>query len=286
MRRAAVVIGAALALASCNTRPPASVGRPCSQTEPCGPDAVCDLAQGVCVAAHVDLQMVFLDARRDAPADGTRPPEDLPAAPREIQAVDQPLSDLLQPDQRRPDQSAPTPDVSCATASAACWDVSGVLTKTDYDASGFPPKIFGVSVADNQTVHAFLDGAQDATYAESSEVCGLSRARTWHVERKAVSAASYKLLVRGTSDKDCPGGQPVSAGEIRVNAARGWKITQTIQCSVSGDTSASGGVLISTFCTVEQASGKISWQAGSTCGGCCGCPDGAVVNIEVVLSRP
>lgn len=150
------------------------------------------------------------------------------------------------------------------------------------------PRIFGQTVADGQKVYALLT-AEDSTYSEPAMTCAgwggvtAARARTWHIERKKTSSTVYHLLVRGISDADCSKGQSVNAGEIQVNAARGWKITQTVSCAVMSDVADQGQ--ITTFCTVDGATGRIRWQAGSTCGGCCACPDGAHVGIDVVVSK-
>jgi hypothetical protein len=181
-------------------------------------------------------------------------------------------------------------DGSCGpVASAQCWDVWAVFAKTDWEY--YPLQIFGQTVVDNQKVYALFDGTEDDTYAEPSFYCTTwaapytgNRARTWDIERKKVDTHTYRILVRGISDTDCSKGQPVCAGEIHLNAARGWKIAQTVQCTYSTDNSGHG-VTLPTWCTVDPGQGSISWQSGTDCGGCCACPDGAPVSIEVVVSN-
>jgi hypothetical protein len=178
----------------------------------------------------------------------------------------------------------PPADVACGAPSAQCWDVAAMFQKTDFENTAYAPQIFGQAVADNQKAYALLDGAQDDSYEQHPIACGGTRAESWDIERKLVSATSYRILVRGGSAPDCGKGQPVSAGSVEVNAARGWKIAQAVRCDASADNSG-WGVTIPTYCTVDKLQGTISWQAGSTCTGCCACPDGAGVDIEVVVSK-
>ena len=184
----------------------------------------------------------------------------------------------------------------CGTASPTCWDVSAVFSKTDVEWHEYSPQIFNTPVADGQTVYALLDGTSDDTYAEplffpsgqctNWEPAPFNTPRTWDIERKRIDPGKYRILVRGSGDADCNYGpiQPECSGDVEINLNRGWKIINEISCSVTTDTVDSNGVLIPTYCKVDQAGGKISWRSGSSCGGCCACPRGASVNIEVVVS--
>ena len=78
-------------------------------------------------------------------------------------------------------------------------------------------------------------------------------------------------------------GQPESRGELEVNPARGWKIENASKCRADPDTVESNGILIETYCDV--AATTVRWRAGSACGACCACPDGATVDIDVEASR-
>jgi hypothetical protein len=205
------------------------------------------------------------DGVRDQGPPDTSPPEDGP----------------------RPDKGSG--DAFCGPASASCWDVWAQFTKTD--CAYFQPQIFGQKIVLNQKTYAIFDGREDNTYMEDKEElpsgCTTARAMTWHIERKRRAAHTYALLVRGISDADCWSyckRQPWCAGEIQLNTARGWKITQKVKCSIATDNN-NYNVTIPTYCDAPIGQGKISWQSGSACGGCCGCPDGAVVDIEVVVSN-
>jgi len=96
--------------------------------------------------------------------------------------------------------------------------------------------------------------------------------------------STYRILVRGQSDRDCGRGQPDCSGEIAINKKSGWKIVKMVKCTVSKD-NGNHGVTIPTYCNVDPKQGFISWRSGSTCGGCCACPDGAGVGIEVLVSN-
>ena len=64
------LLGVVPLLAACTSTTVSSLGRPCSATVRCGPDAICDLVQGVCVAASVDRGQDQSEARPgDAPLD-------------------------------------------------------------------------------------------------------------------------------------------------------------------------------------------------------------------------
>ena len=188
----------------------------------------------------------------------------------------------------------------CGKASPTCWDVSAVFHKTDVEYPQYPqysPQIFDKVTTDGQTVHALLDGTSDNTYAEPlytpSNQCAswipspFNTPRTWDIERKLISPGTYKILVRGSGAADCAQGgiQPDCSGEVRINLKRGWRIDKEIFCSVTTDTMSSNNVFIPTHCTVDKAVGTISWRSGSSCGGCCACPKGASVKIEVVVSK-
>jgi hypothetical protein len=190
---------------------------------------------------------------------------------------------------KSPDEAALKPDTGCVAASSSCWDVSGVFSKTDFNY--YPVMIFNQTVGDNQKIYALLDGSQDDSYSAPGYICSgyytepQPKPQAWFIERKFVSSTSYRLLVRGQSAPDCSLGQPTSAGEVQINMARGWSITQNVSCVVAADNASSNGVAISTWCTVDMAKGIVSWQAGSLCGGCCSCPDGAYVSIEVRIDK-
>lgn len=183
-------------------------------------------------------------------------------------------------------------DSGCGAAGASCWDVSATFTASDFAMDPASLGIFGAQVINNQSVYALFDGTEDNTYSEVNPYdcppyyTGAIRARAWAVERKRIDASTYRILVRGISDADCNRGQPKSAGHIELNLARGWTLSATTSCSVVTDTMNSNNVLIPTFCTVDAAAGTITWQSGSTCGGCCACADGAGVGIDVTVTHP
>jgi hypothetical protein len=173
-----------------------------------------------------------------------------------------------------------------------CADVMAQFTRSDFAVDPDQLQIFGRLVRDDVWAYASFDGTSDDTYVEASTPCTGEPPRTvataWDVERKFVDANTYRLLVRGVSDKDCgEGGQATSAGEIRLVAGSGWTLhAPPVRCEVTEDTAASGGTLIDTYCTVDAVVGTVRWQAGSTCTGCCRCAEAAQVNIEVVVTRP
>jgi hypothetical protein len=147
--------------------------------------------------------------------------------------------------------------------------------------------VFGAAPAVGQKVYALLDGTSDDTYVTQKVDCLINpsyyQPQTWHVERKPAAPSSYRLLVRGRSDSDCVLGQPESRGELGVNTERRWKVQRLNRCTVAEDTLDSNGVLIATYCQLQGST--ISWRSGSACRGCCSCPDGALVDIDVLVSR-
>jgi hypothetical protein len=174
---------------------------------------------------------------------------------------------------------------------ASCADVMARFTRSDFAVDPDQLQIFGRLVRDDIWAYASFDGTSDDTYVEASTPCTGEAPRTvataWDIERKYVDANTYRLLVRGVSDKDCgEGGQATNAGEIALVAGSGWTIASTVRCEVTDDTAASGGTEIPTFCTVDDVAGTVTWQAGSTCSGCCRCAEAAQVNIEIVVTHP
>ena len=168
--------------------------------------------------------------------------------------------------------------------------VSGVFFRSDFAINPQQKQIFGQVVTDGQVISARLDGTEDNTFSEVAQYCAYShttlvRNEAWDIERKRIDLNTYKILVRGGSKADCYLGQPISTGEVKINPAHGWKISQTVRCGVSEDIYSSNYVIIPTWCTVDLVNGIISWQSGSTCNGCCACADGAPVDIEVLVSR-
>lgn len=99
-----------LALAACSFDPPPTAGRPCSASIPCGPDAICDPARGLCVAASLDRGAREL------------------AQPREARAGDELAGDGLPGDLLAADRARPT-DGGCAGGLTLCGPVCVDLTK-------------------------------------------------------------------------------------------------------------------------------------------------------------
>jgi len=169
-------------------------------------------------------------------------------------------------------------------------DISASFTKTNFEYDSSQLQIFGQVVSNGKAYYANLDGASDDTYTTSRRYCSFDGKYhyypdAWDIERKYVSPTKYKILVRGNSDADCGKGQPQNTGWIKLNSDSGWKITEVVKCNVSSDTLNSNNVLIDTYCKVNKEEGTIEWQSGSTCGGCCACPDGAGVNIEIIVEK-
>lgn len=169
-------------------------------------------------------------------------------------------------------------------------DVLAQFSKTDYEYDPKQLQIFGNIAKDGKTYSANLDGSSDDTYTTSYRYCPYDGKYhyypdAWDIERKYVSPTKYKILVRGNSDADCGKGQPQNTGWIKLNPKSGWRITEVNKCSVSSDTYNSNSKLIDTYCKVDKKQGIIEWQSGSTCGGCCSCPGGASVNIEVIVEK-
>lgn len=152
LRRVLLGMLVAASASSCSGTPPDSVGRPCSETEPCGPGAVCDLASKVCVRAGdlysgdlFGLPRDYLvpehapDGVRDAPADllpWESGPPDLPASSenpgRDAAADKHPTSDRAAADQPRPvDLScscSPGTGDRCAGTQCVCGTTGGPCT--------------------------------------------------------------------------------------------------------------------------------------------------------------
>jgi len=170
-------------------------------------------------------------------------------------------------------------------AGSVCHDVAGVFSKTDFEMVPGEVQIFGQPVEDNVTVYAFLNGESDDTYTTANDNCGYESPTGWDIERRFVNESTYQLLVRGGSDSDCGKGQPSCAGTLEINIDRGWKIVEIAQCSAAQDGPQSNGVLIDTWCEVHEATGVITWQSGSGCGGCCACADGGTVHIDVTVVK-
>ncbi len=169
-------------------------------------------------------------------------------------------------------------------------DISASFTKTDFEYDSSQLQIFGQVAKDGETYYANLDGSSDHTYTTSKRYCSFDGEYhyypdAWDIERKYISPSKYKILVRGSSDSDCGKGQPQNTGWIKLNPDSGWKITEVVKCNVSSDTYSSNYKLIDTYCKVNKKEGIIEWQSGSTCGGCCSCPGGASVNIEVIVEK-
>lgn len=175
----------------------------------------------------------------------------------------------------------------CPTPTADCWDIQATFTATDFEINPAALQIFGQVAIDGNPVYAFLDSAEDDTFTTVVQECPfntLPRSEAWDIERKVADANTVRIVVRGSSDIDCGKGQPSNAGNIQVNAFRGWAITEVVRCDAAADND-SNGVTIPTFCTVNSAAGTIEWASGSMCVGCCACADGATVDIEVIVSR-
>ncbi len=169
------------------------------------------------------------------------------------------------------------------------WDISAQFTTTDYEYNSNQLQIFGNVAKDGETYYADLN-ASDNTYTTSNRYCSYDGKYryypdAWDIERKYINSNKYKILVRGRSDADCGKGQPQNAGWIKSNPDSDWKITKVVKCSINSDTYSSNNVLIDTYCNVNKTIGKIEWQSGSGCGGCCLCPDGAGVDIDIVVEK-
>lgn len=208
------------------------------------------------------------------------PVEDSNVPPMPDKAVN--LPDKAIPDLPKPDLGDPC----LRAASPECWDISAIFFKTDFEL--YPVEALGQVVADGQKVYGYLDGTKDDTYTTPGYIClpyystPKPQPLTWDIERIPIDEKTYKILVRGRSDQDCDKGQALNSGEVEINMARGWKITETIKCQITDDSDKQGPAHPA-FCIVR--SHKISWQSGTTCGGCCNCPDGANVNIEVIATK-
>jgi hypothetical protein len=171
-----------------------------------------------------------------------------------------------------------------------CWDVRASLTAADVPRVAGSLHIFGQKVVIAQQVPALLrEGESDATYSESIESCPMAPGGThlrpdgWGIERTSLGGGSFKIRARGCSAADCSTfKQPRSAGEIEVKLARGWK-PKLERCVVSADDA--DYETIPTYCSLDAMTGKLTWQAGEVCGGCCACADGAVVDIELTVER-
>jgi len=172
-----------------------------------------------------------------------------------------------------------------AVAGPACHDVAGVFAKTDFEMVAGQVQIFGLPVEDNVTVYAFLNGESDDTYTTANDNCGNESPTGWDIERRFVNGNTYQLLVRGESDSDCGKGQPCCAGTLEINLDRGWQIVEVAKCTASQDGPQSNGVLIDTWCEADELTGLVTWQSGSTCGGCCACADGGGVHIDVTVAK-
>ena len=170
------------------------------------------------------------------------------------------------------------------------WDISAQFTVTDFEYKSNQLQIFGNIAKDGKTYYAEFDGNSDDTYTKSYRLCSYNEKYyyypdAWDIERKYIAPNKYKILVRGGSDADCGRGQPQNSGWIKLNPESGWKITKINKCSVSSDSYNSNNKLIDTYCEVNKEEGIVTWQSGSNCGGCCLCPDGAGVNIEIIVEK-
>ena len=197
----------------------------------------------------------------------------------------------------------------CATlgrpADASCWDVSAVFTTASYprDAKN-GLHVFGQVVTPGQRVYAFFDGASDQTYTTTQGYCDYQAGTTfvfspgWDVERSYDPKSGYTVSVRGRSREDCSSfpvsGAALCAGEIAVNAARGWRVVKEGSvCSANGAKKpgdAVDGFGRPVYCNVDPATGMTSWQAGNHCGGsggpdCCKCPEAADVDARFGIVR-
>jgi len=177
-------------------------------------------------------------------------------------------------------------DEGLAVGGDDCWHVSGVFTLANAVAPSEDLMVWGAAAQVDATRHVLLPGAADDTYHTNDVYCevtdsDLPREQTWHMERTAIDAETYRIRIRGKSDTDCDE-EPVNAGVFQVNTAAGLSISRTIRCDVQGDDPRGG--LIETYCNVGADS--VSWQAGADCSRCCLCADGAMVDIELEISLP
>jgi hypothetical protein len=221
---------------------------------------------------HSDIGIDLSDTAVEA-----RPGDSIPK-PLDSLTSDVPPSEVA-PDVQAPDVQAA--DVQAADVlspdTAPPWDVSAVFYQTDFNF--YPVEIFGQAVNDNQMIYASFDGTSDSTYSRPLHDCppyyyNTPKARTWDIERKRDSAQKYRILIRGRSDSDCGQGTPHCEGTVQLHAASAWSITQNVKCSAN------------VSCNVDMVQGTISWHSGQACPSCCACPDGAAVDIEVVVTRP
>lgn len=162
------------------------------------------------------------------------------------------------------------------------------VARWTYDSSKL--QIFGRIVMEGEITSVKLDGSSDDTYTTSNRYCGYDGnyydyPDAWDIERKHINDNKYRILVRGGSESDCGKGQPQNTGWIQLNPENDWKITQVSKCSISEDTKSSNGILIDTYCRVNNNRKAIEWQSGSNCGGCCACPNGAGVDIEFTIEK-
>jgi len=176
-----------------------------------------------------------------------------------------------------------------ANADQQCHDIEGTFAVTKYEAYPDELEVFGQKAVDGTTYYAWLDGESDDTYSTFDLYCygGYHSGSTaWDIERNYIDENTYNVRVHGSSDLDCGKGQPQCTGVLELNdgpCGGGWKIAEVSKCNAGKDTYASNWVLIPTFCNVDIDAGTVSWQAGSTCGGCCACPGGGSVDIDITL---
>jgi len=97
----------------------------------------------------------------------------------------------------------------------------------------------------------------------------------WYVERKYVSQSRSEIIIRGQA-----AGRANPMGEILVNPANHWKISQVSSCGVQSDQS---NPPRATYCTSDDTT--VHFAGAGDCGGSCACEDSGGLNIDLIVEQ-